>query len=461
MSARPLVVVGDTLLDVDIEGDVERLCPEGPVPVLEESGRFPRAGGAGLAATLAAADGRAVMLVTALAQDEAGRELARLLERAGVEVLDLGLEAGTPTKTRLRADGRVLLRVDGGGCEASTVAGVPDAALTCLAAAAAILVADYGRGVAAEPRLRRAIAEAAARRPAVWDPHPRGAEPVPGMRLATPNGREAAGVVPALEGDGFAVHAARAKELVRRWQVAAVAVTLGKDGVVLAAAETAPLAFPAEPVAAADPCGAGDRFASSVAGYLADGALLPDAVAEGVRAATAFVREGGAGSVRLGPAGGGAELRRESAEEVVARVRDAGGTVVMTGGCFDLLHAGHVQTLEAARRLGDCLVVCLNSDASVRRLKGSDRPLVPQDDRAAVLRALACVDAVVVFNEATPEAVLARFQPDLFAKGGDYALEHLREAEVQSRWAGEVVILPYFEGRSTTRLIEELILRAD
>jgi rfaE bifunctional protein nucleotidyltransferase chain/domain len=281
------------------------------------------------------------------------------------------------------------------------------------------------------------------------------------MRLATPNGREAAGVVPALEGDGFAVHAARAKELVRRWQVAAVAVTLGKDGVVLAAAETAPLAFPAEPVAAADPCGAGDRFASSVAGYLADGALLPDAVAEGVRAATAFVREGGAGSVRLGPAGGGAELRRESAEEVVARVRDAGGTVVMTGGCFDLLHAGHVQTLEAARRLGDCLVVCLNSDASVRRLKGSDRPLVPQDDRAAVLRALACVDAVVVFDEAAPEAVLARFQPDLFAKGGDYALEHLREAEVQSRWAGEVVILPYFEGRSTTRLIEELILRAD
>lgn len=460
MSAQPLVVVGDTLLDVDIEGDVERLCPEGPVPVLEQSGRFPRAGGAGLVATLAAADGRAVMLVTALAKDEAGRELSRLLERAGVEVLDLGLETGTPTKMRLRADGRLLLRVDGGGCEASTVAGVPETASAILAAAGAILVADYGRGVAAEPRLRRAIAEAAAGRPAVWDPHPRGAEPVPGMRLATPNAREAAAVVPALEGDGFAVHAARAKELVRRWRAAAVAITLGKDGAVLAAAETAPLAFPAEPVAAADPCGAGDRFASSVAGLLADGALLPDAVAEGVRAATAFVREGGAGSVR-GPSGGGAELRRESAEEVVARVRDAGGTVVMTGGCFDLLHAGHVRTLQAARRLGDCLVVCLNSDASVRRLKGSDRPLVPQDDRAAVLRALACVDAVVIFDEATPEAVLARFQPDLFAKGGDYALEHLREAEVQARWGGEVAILPYFEGRSTTRLIEELILRAD
>ncbi len=139
------------------------------------------------------------------------------------------------------------------------------------------------------------------------------------------------------------------------------------------------------------------------------------------------------------------------------RVRARGGTVVATGGCFDLLHAGHVSTLEAARGLGDCLVVCMNSDASVRRLKGPDRPLVPQEDRAAVLSALACVDAVVVFDEDTPEAVLERLRPDLFAKGGDYAVGELPEAAAMSRWGGEVVILPYLDGRSTTGLLRTVL----
>jgi rfaE bifunctional protein nucleotidyltransferase chain/domain len=133
---------------------------------------------------------------------------------------------------------------------------------------------------------------------------------------------------------------------------------------------------------------------------------------------------------------------------------------VATGGCFDLLHAGHVAMLEAARSLGDCLVVLLNSDASVRRLKGPDRPLVHQDDRAAVLSALRCVDAVVVFDEDTPERALAELAPDVFAKGADYAPEDLPEAATVRRLGGEVVTLPYVAGRSTTRLIEEVALRA-
>ena len=132
----------------------------------------------------------------------------------------------------------------------------------------------------------------------------------------------------------------------------------------------------------------------------------------------------------------------------------------MTGGFFVLLHPGHVRTPQRARALGDCLVVCLNSDRSVRRLKGSDRPLVAQEDRAAVLRALAAVDAVVVFDEDTPEAVLARFRPDVFAKGGDYALDELPEGRLLARWGGEVVLLPYVQGRSTTRLLEEVLVRA-
>jgi rfaE bifunctional protein nucleotidyltransferase chain/domain len=128
--------------------------------------------------------------------------------------------------------------------------------------------------------------------------------------------------------------------------------------------------------------------------------------------------------------------------------------VVATGGCFDLLHAGHVGTLEAARALGDCLVVCLNSDASVGRLKGPDRPLVPEYDRAAVLAALRCVDAVVIFEEDDPRAVLRELRPDVWAKGGDYAIAELPEAATMAEWGGRAVVVPYVAGRSTTRLIE-------
>jgi rfaE bifunctional protein nucleotidyltransferase chain/domain len=128
--------------------------------------------------------------------------------------------------------------------------------------------------------------------------------------------------------------------------------------------------------------------------------------------------------------------------------------VVATGGCFDLLHAGHIATLEAARALGDCLVVCLNSDASVRRLKGPSRPLVPQQDRARVLEALETVDAVVVFDEDTPLEVIRRLRPDVWAKGGDYAGTELPEAALLREWGGQSVVLPYLRGRSTTRLVE-------
>jgi rfaE bifunctional protein nucleotidyltransferase chain/domain len=144
---------------------------------------------------------------------------------------------------------------------------------------------------------------------------------------------------------------------------------------------------------------------------------------------------------------------------LIEAVRVAGGTVVATGGCFDLLHAGHVATLRAARALGDCLVVCLNSDDSVRRLKGLERPLVPQADRVAVLEELGCVDMVVPFDERTPEAVLQRLRPDVFAKGGDYALSDLPEAALLGTWGGQAVVLPYLEGRSTTQLMKEVARR--
>ncbi|MDQ3570481.1 MAG: PfkB family carbohydrate kinase, partial [Actinomycetota bacterium] len=199
-SRRPLVVVGDTLLDRDLEGQVDRLCPDAPVPVIDELEQTSRPGGAGLAAALAASEGRPVTLVTALAGDEAGRELANLLGRCGVEVVDLGLHGQTPQKVRVRSGGQSLLRLDHGSRHREPVGPCPATAADAMERAGAVLLADYGRGVAAEPGLRHLLAHLPVRTPLVWDPHPRGPEPVAGVRLATPNRSEAAAAVPGPEG---------------------------------------------------------------------------------------------------------------------------------------------------------------------------------------------------------------------------------------------------------------------
>jgi D-beta-D-heptose 7-phosphate kinase / D-beta-D-heptose 1-phosphate adenosyltransferase len=232
-----------------------------------------------------------------------------------------------------------------------------------------------------------------------------------------------------------------------------VAVTMGARGALLSYGSGAPMVVPAVAVTGGDPCGAGDSFAAAAALALADGAVTGEAVAAGVAFASAFVARGGASAWDAG----GDEpnvVAEPGAEGVIARVRAAGGTVVATGGCFDLLHPGHVATLRAARGLGDCLVVCINSDDSVRRLKGPSRPLVTATDRARVLEALEFVDAVVVFEEDTPSEVLDRLRPDVWAKGGDYAGAELPETEVLQRWGGQAVVLPYLDGHSTTALVE-------
>jgi D-beta-D-heptose 7-phosphate kinase / D-beta-D-heptose 1-phosphate adenosyltransferase len=474
---RPLVVVGDVLLDRDVSGRVERLSPDAPVPVVDEGEIRSRPGGAGLAAVLAAADGRAVTLVTALSADAAGDELRAMLAERGIEVADLGLDAPTPEKVRITTGGRPLLRLDRGGD--GGVVGEPGAAVrAAIGWGAAVLVADYGRGVAAQPRVRDALAALPSDVPLVWDPHPRGAPPTPGAALCTPNLAEATALVPEPAGDAVPAVAARARGLAARWAARQVCVTCGARGAVMAGPHGAPLVVPAPAIAGGDPCGAGDRFASRAAVALAEGAAVEEAVQDAVLEASRFVAAGGAGAVvgaagrdaghplaGAGRAGGldetiAAGVDRRDAPALAAAVRAAGGTVVATGGCFDLLHPGHIRTLEAARALGDCLIVCLNSDASVRRLKGAGRPVVNEDDRAAVLRALRCVDGVLVFDEDTPAEALERLRPHVWAKGGDYVGRDLPEAAALERWGGEAVVLPFVDGKSSTRLIEEASLRA-
>jgi D-beta-D-heptose 7-phosphate kinase / D-beta-D-heptose 1-phosphate adenosyltransferase len=429
-----VLVVGDTLLDRDLEGEVERLCPEAPVPVVENLVQHSRPGGAGLAAVLAARDGVDVTLVTALSRDEGGRELRTLLCEEGVDVVDLGLDGPTPEKVRVRSQGRLLIRLDHGGRKPGRVGSPP-----LLSRGDGILIADYGRGLA--DALRPQLERAARSVPLVWDPHPKGNAPVAAASLATPNRAEATGLATQCCNLEQAT-----VELRDRWGVRAVAVTAGEEGAVLAEQGAAPVVVPCTPAPGGDPCGAGDRFASAAAVSLAQGSSIAAAVTVAVDRAAAFVAAGGAGALA-------ADLATQSSKGSPA------GTTVATGGCFDLLHAGHVRMLESARLLGDRLVVLLNSDESVRRLKGPDRPLVPEEDREAVLRALGCVDDVVVFEEPTPEHALARLRPDVWVKGGDYDPSELPEAELVRRYGGRVEILPYIEGRSTSRLIGEAALR--
>ena len=453
MSA-PLVVLGDTLLDVDVHGHARRLSPDGPVPVLEDLEERARPGGAGLAALMAAAETDDVVLLTALGDDDAGAQVRAMLD--GVELRTVRYDGPTPVKQRVRSGHQSLLRLDRGG-SGGGYGEVDENAIAVLDEARAVLVSDYGRGIAGLDAVRRHVAALPRRVPVVWDPHPRGSAPVAGARLATPNAAEAAtfGDRLGVPGDGGVLAAAdrRAQALVAAWGAQAVAVTLGHDGALLSYGAGAPVVVPAPDATALDTCGAGDRFAVSATLAFACGSVTIEAVQAAVHDATEYVAAGGPAA--LGPhvqATSDPGAAGASVEERARAIAARGGVVVATGGCFDLLHAGHVASLRAARRLGDWLVVCVNSDDSVRRLKGPGRPLVPAADRVRVLEALECVDAVTVFDEDTPVQVLRRLRPQVWAKGGDYAGRDVPEAAVLQEWGGQAVVLPYLEGRSTTGL---------
>jgi rfaE bifunctional protein nucleotidyltransferase chain/domain len=238
-----------------------------------------------------------------------------------------------------------------------------------------------------------------------------------------------------------------------QWQAWAVAVTDGGNGV-FTAAGGGPATFTPTPFDhGGDACGAGDRFAGTVAAALGSGATARDAVERAVSDTAAWLVAGGVS----GPADAGVRIpwttEQHDAAAVIRRVRASGGKVVATGGCFDVLHAGHIASLEAARRLGDALIVLVNSDDSIRRLKGPDRPVNSLADRLQVLRSLRCVDAVAVFEGDDPCELLDELRPDIWTKGGDYTAEMLPETPVVSEWGGRVVLVPYLAGRSTTSIL--------
>jgi D-beta-D-heptose 7-phosphate kinase / D-beta-D-heptose 1-phosphate adenosyltransferase len=449
---KSLVVFGDALLDLDVESTASRLSPEAPVPVLVEQARQYRAGGAALAAALAASDNRLqVSLVAPCADDDAAEQIRRLLPEQ-VVLIEVPADGKTSVKTRFRVSGQTVARLDD-GVEPMSIRHLPKAARGAMREADGIVVSDYGDGATRHEPFRELLAECLQHTPVLWDPHPRGTPPVPGVTMVTPNLAEAESAAQDEAGQGLGRTSRQADLLVRKWAARTVAITLGERGALLADGSGTVSIFPPPSVTSGDACGAGDCFAAATASALTRGALPTEAVASGVESASGFIAAGGVAGGQLAPA---TPPRSSvgSALELVGGVRRRGGTVVATGGCFDLLHAGHIATLQAARSLGDCLVVCLNSDDSVRRLKGPGRPLQTAEDRALVLRALACVDAVTVFDEDTPSELLRTLRPDVWVKGGDYTGVELPETAYLQEWGARVVTVPYLRGHSTSELMD-------
>lgn len=480
------MVIGDVVLDRDISGRAERLSPDAPVPVVDVDGVRERPGGAGLAAQLCASGAVDVTLAAPIASDPAGRRLAAMLG-SELSLIPMSHDGPTRYKTRVLARGQVVVRFDEGG-PGGPVDPPIDVLRDVLRDADVVLVSDYGAGTTRHVAIRELLADVAQRVPTVWDPHPRGGDPVPRV-IATPNLAEAGAAASRAGLDVDPGAGSLAGALCGLWRATAVCVTAGAAGAHLAVPPDDAVALPAPWSASGDTCGAGDRFVSAVVRAIAYGDAICEAVASGVAEATAWVAAGGVstqverpawpvgpsgpgsfedmsragsnGLVPLRPSSNGVSSNGVSSDgagvmgaEAVAAVRARGGTVVATGGCFDILHAGHVSCLEAARRMGDALVVLINSDASVRRRKGPGRPVMSAAERARVLLALSCVDAVEVFGEDDPCAALDRLRPDVWVKGGDYSGRPIPEAELVESWGGRVALTPYLDGHSTTSILQ-------
>jgi D-beta-D-heptose 7-phosphate kinase/D-beta-D-heptose 1-phosphate adenosyltransferase len=468
-----LLVLGDLMLDRTTWGDVDRVSPEAPALVLRPDVQEARPGGAAAVAALLQALGASVSLAGVIGCDADGRTLRGQLRRAGVDVSLVCCDVRRPTtaKERLIARGpgrpQHLLRVDREACrslDSELQNRLGKDVIAALPTFQAVLISDYGKGVCTTRLLARVLEEARRQDiPVFVDPaFLADWERYRGAAMLLPNRREAQladGMT--ITGPEDALVAGR--RLAERYDAGAVLVKLDRDGMVLMPRGGPGQVFPARARQVDDVTGAGDMVLAVVGLCRASGLGWDETMT--LAAVAAAWEVGQSGVAPLTRAGLRAEVLRVGAEaatrqklvsteEMEALARDyrrAGRTLVFTNGCFDLLHAGHVACLEEAARLGDVLVVGLNTDRSVRRLKGAGRPVVGAADRAALLAALGCVGHVILFDEETPHQLLERLRPEVLVKGGTTA--EVVGREVVESYGGRVCIVAHKPGLSTTVIV--------
>jgi D-beta-D-heptose 7-phosphate kinase/D-beta-D-heptose 1-phosphate adenosyltransferase len=465
-----VLVVGDLMLDEYLWGRVERVSPEAPVQVVDVASTTVALGGAANVARNVTALGGRATLVGLVGKDDAGDALCERLDAAGIGQGGIIRSDARPTvkKTRVMAQRQQVMRYDRESRAPATgdeTRELIQAAARAMDGCSAVLVSDYAKGTVT-PELCAALVEQAGRRGIPVCVDPKGSDPARyrGATLLTPNLREAALLDAELPNEDAAVTAA-AGRIREAGDLSAVLVTRSERGMTLVTAEGV-THIPTRAREVYDVTGAGDTVLAAVGLALAAGAEPVEAASLGNDAAGVVVGKVGAACatplevvqhVRRTAAGSDAKvLGRDDLLHAVARLKAEGRRVVFTNGCFDLLHVGHVRYLQKARELGDVLVLALNTDDSVRRLKGPGRPIVPEHERASVLAALGCVDYVTLFAEETPLDLIARIRPDVLVKGGDYTPEQVVGRELVEEHGGRVAIVPYLLGKSTTDLISRI-----
>lgn len=465
-----VLVLGDVMLDRYVHGEVRRISPEAPIPVLRARTRRAVLGGAGNVAENAVALGASAVLVGVVGDDAAAGEItAAVAGRIGDALVRVPGRPST-VKTRFMSGGHQLLRLDeeeGGPAPPDAETHLLDAFRAALPGADVVVLSDYEKGVLTDSVLRGAIAAArAAGKPVVVDPKRARFEAYAGVTVITPNVLEvtrATGL--AAEDDAGAARAGAAAR--EQAGAAAVLVKRSEKGLTLVQHGQAPRHVPTRAVAVADVSGAGDTLVTTFALALAVGADMADAALLANAAAGLAVAKPGTATVTRAELA--AALHREEVlaidskvmelEPALARIaawRARGHQVGFTNGCFDLIHPGHVRLLAAARAQCDRLVVALNSDASVQRLKGPDRPVQNEAARATVMASMAAADLVVVFDEDTPERLIRAILPDVLIKGADYTVEQVVGADIVQAAGGRVALIPLQQGHSTTGTIRRI-----
>jgi len=459
-----VLVVGDVMLDRYWHGATSRISPEAPVPVVHVGQSEERAGGAANVALNIAALGVQTHLLGVTGDDEAAISLETLLNGAGIDCQFQKISE-TPTVTKLRVISRhqQLIRLDfEDGFDAIDTDALLGHYKQALQHCEVVVLSDYGKGTLAAIEQLIATARAAGK-PVLIDPKVQDFTRYNGATLITPNMAEFELVAGHCADEQSLIDKSNA--LLSQHDLEALLVTRGEHGMTLLRRDEPEFHLPTQAREVFDVTGAGDTVISVLAAALAAGEELRSATALANLAAGIVVGKLGTASVSvpelrrtvlMGQDAGFGEMNREQLRVAVADARSHGERIVMTNGCFDILHAGHVLYLNQARRLGDRLIVAVNDDESVKRLKGEGRPVNPLDRRMTVLAALESVDWVVPFSEDTPEQLICDIKPELLVKGGDYRPEDIAGYECVKQAGGDVVVLDYEDGCSTSELIETI-----
>lgn len=469
--ACPILVIGDLMLDEYLWGTVDRISPEAPVQIVDVGREDLRLGGAGNVLHNLSVLGCRVSAAGVIGDDGDGALLRCRLESAGVDCSALFSLIGrrTSRKTRVLSSNQQMLRIDRESCEnlsAEAEKLLLDKVLEMIPRHKVVLVSDYGKGVLTDRVLSAVIAAGReASVPVLVDPKGSDYRPYSGATLLTPNRKEASQATGiSITDEATLLQAGQA--LVEQCALNALVLTRSEEGMSIFEAGEAVTHLPTKAREVFDVSGAGDTVLVFVGLGLAAGLPVVEAAAMANIAAGVVVAKVGTSTVSsdefLAAASGfpGLERKIRSSDElqpILEAKRQQGRTIVFTNGCFDLLHVGHVRYLQQARQLGDLLVLGLNSDDSIRRLKGEKRPLIGGEERAHILAALDCIDFLVMFDEDTPLALIKALRPDILVKGGDYAADEVVGKDLVESYGGRVELIQFVDGKSTTHLIEKIL----